>query len=85
MSLRCLVSIDAGDAKSAARLCQALLPEVASNKSRAATISVENRGSRIVISITSSTIAAGRALLNSYIRWISISLDIISMKSENYG
>jgi len=82
VSLRCRVTIDLADSEAAGRLCRALLPEVRSNKSKAASISLENEGSSIVISITSSTIAAGRALLNSYIRWISISLDIISMKDE---
>jgi tRNA threonylcarbamoyladenosine modification (KEOPS) complex Pcc1 subunit len=41
---------------------------------------MEIEGSSVVISIASSTIAATRALLNSYIRWISISLDIVCMK-----
>lgn len=82
MPLRCRVTIDLGDCEAARKLYGALLPEVKSNKSKAASISLEHAGTSIIISIISSTIAAGRALLNSYIRWISISLDIISMKSE---
>jgi len=74
------LTIDVGNSEAAGRLCRALLPEIKSNKSKAATISMEIEGSSVVISIASSTIAATRALLNSYIRWISISLDIVCMK-----
>ena len=80
--LLCRLTIDLGDSEKAGRLCRALMPEVKSNRSKAASVSLESQGSCIVISVSSATIAAGRALLNSYIRWISISLDIVSMKGD---
>jgi tRNA threonylcarbamoyladenosine modification (KEOPS) complex Pcc1 subunit len=80
VTLSSRLTIDVGDSEVASRLCRALLPEIQSNRSRAATISMEINGPCIVILIVSSTIAATRALLNSYIRWISISLDIVCMK-----
>lgn len=80
MTVSSRLTIDVGDSEAASRLFRALLPEIQSNRSRAANISMEINGSNIVIFIVSSTIAATRALLNSYIRWISISLDVMSMK-----
>jgi tRNA threonylcarbamoyladenosine modification (KEOPS) complex Pcc1 subunit len=75
------LTINVGESEIARRLCIALLPEIKSNKSKAASIKLNVEGPNVIISITSSTIAATRALLNSYIRWISISIDIVSMKS----
>lgn len=85
MDISSRLAIDIGDSSAASRVLQALLPEVKSNKSKAATVAIEVEGSRILISITASTIAATRALLNSYIRWISISLDIASIEGAKYG
>ena len=80
MAISSRLTIDMGDSEAASRLYIALLPEIKSNKPKAAAINMEIEGSSVVISIASSTIAATRALLNSYIRWISISLDIVCMK-----
>ncbi len=82
MQLSTLLSVDVGDGDVANSLYRALLPEIKSNKSRSASLDLRVEGSSLFISITSSTIAATRALLNSYIRWISISIDIVSMKVE---
>ena len=71
--------VDVGGSDNAERLYRAMQPEMLSNKSKAAKVALRAEGSCIILTIESSTIAATRALLNSYIRWISISLDILKV------
>ena len=74
--------VDAGGSDNAEKLYRALQPETRSNKSKAAKVALRAEGHMIILTIESSTIAAMRALLNSYIRWVCISLDIIALKGE---
>ncbi len=59
-----------------------LLPEVKTTKSKTATVSITRQDAMLTIKIEASTVASLRALLNSYIRWISTSLEVVNLKGD---
>jgi len=61
-------------------LVRALAPEFTSEPHPKA--SIRREGNMMVIEIEAPAIASLRALLNSYIRWVSTSLDIVKLKGE---
>jgi tRNA threonylcarbamoyladenosine modification (KEOPS) complex Pcc1 subunit len=82
MALRSTLLIDLSDADLAKKLVEVLAPEAASAKSKSSKVSVESKGRSLSIEIEAPTVASLRALLNSYIRWISTSLDVVCLKGD---
>ncbi|GEM_PF-518519 len=71
-----------GDRETAEKLAEALLPEVESARSKASRTAIYVDGTLLCMEIEAISIAALRALLNSYIRWISTSLSVVSLKGD---
>jgi tRNA threonylcarbamoyladenosine modification (KEOPS) complex Pcc1 subunit len=82
MTIRSTFKIDFQNPGLAEKFYCSLLPEARTTKSKTAKVSIARHGSVLAIDIESSTIASSRALLNSYIRWISTSLEIVNLKGD---
>jgi len=82
MAVRSTLRIQPDRKGLAEQLYRTLLPEAETTRSRGAHISLRLEGPDLVIEIKAASIAPLRALLNSYIRWVCISLDIITLKGE---
>jgi tRNA threonylcarbamoyladenosine modification (KEOPS) complex Pcc1 subunit len=79
---RSKLQIDLGDADLAEKLEEVLLPEAESTKSKGSKVSLKAEGGVLSLEIEAPTVASLRALLNSYIRWISTSLDVVCLKGD---
>lgn len=77
-----VLRFDLEDEAIAKGLEASLIPEVKTTKPRAASISIERQGSFLIFAIDSSSIPPMRALLNSYIRWITTSLEVAKLKGD---
>lgn len=82
MAIKSTLIIDVGCPDKAEKLCRALYPEFSRAGSKDSRVSVRTEGSSLVLEMEASTIASLRALLNSYIRWVSTSLDIVRLKGD---
>ena len=82
MGIRSTLVIDFGDPSLAEKFYYILLPEVKTTKPKTAKATIALEGSSLAIKIEASTIASLRALLNSYIRWISTSLEVVNLKGD---
>lgn len=79
MSTSASFRIHFDDEIKAARLYAALLPEVRDTKPGVAEVLMTLEGASLQLKIESCSLAAVRALLNSYIRWLSTSLEVMSL------
>ncbi|MBC7120681.1 MAG: hypothetical protein H5T33_03765 [Candidatus Methanosuratus sp.] len=79
MSVSSMLNIDLQDEGRARTLFAAILPEVQSTKPGVAKVLMTMEGGSIALKINASSLAALRALLNSYIRWFSTSLEIMEL------
>jgi len=75
--------ISIGDPTIAEKLYRILLPEVKTTKSKQSKISIRRDNGVIYIDIEAKTIAGLRALLNSYLRWIATSIDLLYSKENS--
>ena len=82
MTLHSTLSIHLDEEVLAEDLLRAITPELTTMKSRGSKASMRVEGSDVVLQIEAPTVASLRALLNSYIRWVSTSLDIVSLKGD---
>lgn len=73
------LKVDLDDEKKAETLYLALLPEAKTAKPGVAKVSIRREGTFLVLDIEASSVAALRALLNSYIRWLSTSLEVMEL------
>ncbi len=74
-----LLKLDFQDEGRASALFAAIAPEVKHAKLGVAKVSITREGGSIMLKIDASSLAALRALLNSYIRWLSTSLEVIEL------
>jgi tRNA threonylcarbamoyladenosine modification (KEOPS) complex Pcc1 subunit len=77
-----VLRLELDDEEIAKGLEASLTPEIMTTKPRAASISIERQGASLIFEMTSSSIAPMRALLNSYIRWITTSLEVAKLKGD---
>jgi len=82
MTIKSNLKIELGDPDLAEKLYRAILPEVATTKSKVSKVSIRREGGALTIEIEAVTIAGVRALLNSYIRWITTSLEVVNLKGD---
>jgi len=82
VAIRSKLMINLGEYALAEKLYRALIPEAETTKSRGAKISIKVEGEALIMEIEAVAIAPLRALLNSYIRWVCISLDIVTLKGD---
>lgn len=71
--------IEFEEERRAATLYAALLPEVRASKPGFAEVSMVLEGSSLRLEVDGRSLAAVRALLNSYIRWLSTSLEVMDL------
>jgi tRNA threonylcarbamoyladenosine modification (KEOPS) complex Pcc1 subunit len=74
---RAVIEIPLESEELAEMICSALNPETDSAPSDRAHTEVSVRGSVLVIQISSGDLTSLRAAMNSYIAWVSASLDTI--------
>jgi tRNA threonylcarbamoyladenosine modification (KEOPS) complex Pcc1 subunit len=82
VAIRSTLRINLEEYNLAEKLYRALLPEAETTKSRGAKIALKVEEGVLVMEIEAVAIAPLRALLNSYIRWVCISLDIVTLKGD---
>jgi len=82
MTIKSTLKIELGDPDLAEKLYRTILPEVETTKSKASKASICQDGGTLYIDIEAATIAGVRALLNSYIRWITTSLEVVNLKGD---
>lgn len=70
---------DFEDEGRASALFASIIPEVKHTKPGVANVSIKKEGGFILLKIEASSVAALRALLNSYIRWLSTSLEVMEL------
>lgn len=79
MSASSLLKIDFEDEVRASTLFASIIPEVKHTKPGIAKVSIAKEGGSILLKIEASSVASLRALLNSYIRWLSTSLEVMEL------
>jgi len=82
MALRSTLLIDLNDDDLVKKIEEVLIPEAASTKTKGSKVFVRSDGRLLSIEFEAATVASLRALLNSYIRWISTSLDVVCLKGD---
>jgi tRNA threonylcarbamoyladenosine modification (KEOPS) complex Pcc1 subunit len=82
MTIKSTIKIDLGDPDLTEKLYRAILPEVETTKSKMSKVSLHREGGVLCMETETSTIAGVRALLNSYIRWITTSLEVVNLKGD---
>jgi tRNA threonylcarbamoyladenosine modification (KEOPS) complex Pcc1 subunit len=82
MTIKSSLRIELDDPDLAEKLYRAILPEVATTKSKVSKVSISREGGALTIEVEAATIAGVRALLNSYIRWITTSLEVVNLKGD---
>lgn len=79
MNVSSLLKFDFEDEGRASALFASIIPEVKHTKPGIAKVSIKKEGGSILLKIEASSVAALRALLNSYIRWLSTSLEVMEL------
>ncbi|MCS7098060.1 MAG: KEOPS complex subunit Pcc1 [Candidatus Methanomethyliaceae archaeon] len=74
--------IETTSEKIADSLYKVLVPEVRTTKSKSTRISIRREGQNLYLYIRAKTMPGLRAILNSYLRWINSSLEILLMNSK---
>ncbi|MBC7113115.1 MAG: hypothetical protein H5T34_03730 [Candidatus Methanomethyliales bacterium] len=74
--------INTGDPTIAENLYKILLPEVKTTKAKHSKVSIRSENGILYLDMEAKTIAGLRALLNSYLRWIATSIDLLSWKEK---
>jgi tRNA threonylcarbamoyladenosine modification (KEOPS) complex Pcc1 subunit len=82
MTIKSTIKIELGDPALVEDLYRAILPEVATTRSKVSKASLSRDGGTLCIEIEAATIAGVRALLNSYIRWITTSLEVVNLEGD---
>ncbi len=75
--------IEFEDLKQAKIVMKALEPEINSSPSERSTVELNLTGKILSVDITASDATSLRASINSYLRWIMLSMDIINIKKFN--
>jgi tRNA threonylcarbamoyladenosine modification (KEOPS) complex Pcc1 subunit len=76
------LKIHLNDPDLAKKLYKAILPEVSTTKSKASKVSIHLKDGTLHMEIEAATVAGVRALLNSYIRWITTSLEVVTLEGD---
>lgn len=63
-------------------LYKILLPEVKTTKSKSTRVSLRREANNLYLCIEAKTTAGLRAILNSYLRWINSSLEILELNKK---
>jgi len=79
MSASSLLTLDFEDEGKASTIFASIIPEVKHTKPGIAKVSIAREGRILVLEIEASSVAVLRALLNSYIRWMSTSLEVMEL------
>lgn len=82
MSVRAILKVDFGDDRLAENIRKALIPEAKSTRSAKSVASIRAEGGSVILEIEATGIAPLRALLNSYIRWMFTSSEIVRLKGD---
>uniref|UniRef100_A0A7C3EVR3 KEOPS complex Pcc1-like subunit n=1 Tax=Candidatus Methanomethylicus mesodigestus TaxID=1867258 RepID=A0A7C3EVR3_9CREN len=82
MSVRAILKVDFGDDRLAENIRRALTPEAKSSKSAKSAASIRAEGGSVILEIEAAGVASLRALLNSYIRWMFTSSEIVRLKGD---
>lgn len=73
--------IEFEDLKQAEIVMKVLEPEVDSSPSERSRVDLNLTGKIMDVNITASDVTSLRASVNSYLRWIMLSLDVLNVKS----
>ncbi|MDD1775570.1 MAG: hypothetical protein LUQ24_08575 [Methanobacterium sp.] len=71
--------IEFDDIKQAEIVLKALEPEIKSSPSQRASVKLKIDGSKLNMDIQAEDVTSLRAAINSYVRWIMLSLDVIGI------
>lgn len=77
-----VLKIHLGNPDLARKIYKAIFPEVSTTKSKVFKVSIHLKGGALHIEIEAATVAGVRALLNSYIRWITTSLEVVNLDGD---
>lgn len=64
-------------------LYRILLPEVKTTRSKSTRVSLRREGKSLHLCVEAKTMAGLRAILNSYLRWVASSLEILELRGRN--
>lgn len=81
-TIHSVLKIHLGNPDLAEKLYKAILPEVSTTKSKVSKVSIYLEGGTLHMEIEAATVAGVRALLNSYIRWITTSLEVVNLEGD---
>jgi KEOPS complex subunit Pcc1 len=79
------LEIDFENPKDAEIILESIKPEINGSPSDRTSVSVDIRDSTLNIVITAQDTASFRASLNSYLRWIKLSEEVINLKNEYFN
>lgn len=74
--------IEVEDEELAENLYRIILPEVKTTKSRSTKVSMRREGKSLCFHVEAKTTAGLRAILNSYLRWICSSLEVLALNKK---
>lgn len=63
-------------------LYRILLPEVKTTKSKSTKVSIKRKDKNLYLYVEAKTTAGLRAILNSYLRWINSSLEVLKLNKN---
>jgi len=81
-TIHSVIKIHLGDPDLAEKLYKVIFPEIATTKSKISKVSIRLEGGTLHMEIEAATVAGVRALLNSYIRWITTSLEVVNLEGD---
>ncbi len=81
-TIHSVLKIHLGNPDIAEKLYKAILPEVSTAKSKVSKVFIYLEGGTLHMEIEAATDAGVRALLNSYIRWIITSLEVVNLEGD---
>lgn len=73
--------VEFDDFKQAEIILKALEPEIKSSPSHRASVKLKMDGRNLDMNILAEDVTSLRAAINSYIRWIMLSLDVLGIKN----
>ncbi|HTX61465.1 MAG TPA: KEOPS complex subunit Pcc1 [Methanobacterium sp.] len=72
--------IEFDDAKKAEIVIKALKPEMLTSPSQRASVKLDLTGRKLDVDIQADDVTSLRAVINSYLRWIMLSMDVIDIE-----
>jgi len=84
-SVKTELEIEFDNSQEAEIVLGSIKPEINGSPSDRTTVSIDIHDNTLTITITAKDTASFRASLNSYLRWIKLSKEVINLKNEYFN